>query len=93
MKYPRIALTGAALIAIAASAAFGEEEQDVALADVPAAVIAAAEREVPGFKAKEAEMEVEDGKTIYELEGKANGTEYEIEVSADGEVLEVEEDD
>ena len=92
MNNSRNALTGAALIVIAAPFALADDDQDVALADVPAAAIAAAEQKVAGFKAESAEMEVEDGRTVYELEGKANGTEYEIEVTAEGEVLEVEKD-
>ena len=37
-------------------------------------------------------IETEDGRSVYELQGKANDTEYEIEVTSDGEVIEVEED-
>ena len=70
-----------------------EGEEDVPLADVPAAVMQAAAGAVEGVKITEAEVEMEDGKKIYELEGTANGVEYEIEVSEDGEVLSVEEDD
>jgi len=87
-------LAGAGLgVCLAASWALWAQEQDVALADVPAAVIAAAEAAVEGLAITEAESEVEDGQTVYELEGTAGGAEYEIEVTADGEVLEVEVDD
>ena len=40
----------------------------------------------------EAEVEEEDGQTVYVLEGTADGKEYEIEVTADGKVLEVEQE-
>ncbi len=69
------------------------DEEHIPLADVPASVMEAAVAAVEGIKITEAEVEVEDGNKVYELEGKANGVEYEIEVSEDGTVLEVEEDD
>ncbi|MBT8098544.1 MAG: PepSY domain-containing protein [Gammaproteobacteria bacterium] len=73
------------------SAAWADKE--IPLSEVPDVVMQAALGAVDGIKFKEAEVEEEDGQTVYELEGKANGVEYEVEVSADGEVLEVEEDD
>ncbi len=75
------------------SSALWAQEEDVALADVPAAVIVAAEAAVEGLQITEAEVEVERGRTVYELEGTVGDEEYEIEVTADGEVLEVEVDD
>ncbi len=69
------------------------QEQSIPLADVPAAAIAAAEAAVEGLQITAAEVEVEDGQTVYELEGTVDGTEYEVEVTADGQVLEVETDD
>ena len=83
---------GFPLCVIAGSTLWAQEE-DVALADVPAAAIMAAEAAVAGLQITSAESEVEDGQTVYELEGTAGGAEYEIEVTADGEVLEVEVDD
>ena len=68
-------------------------DKEIPLSDVPDVVMQAAMAAVEGIKFKEAEVEEEDGQTVYELEGKANGIEYEVEVSADGKVLEVEEDD
>jgi hypothetical protein len=70
-----------------------EGEAEVALDQVPEAVMKAARAAVPGIVIEEAEREVENGVLVYELEGTANGKEYEIEVSADGKVLEIEEDD
>ncbi len=66
------------------------QEQSIPLADVPAAAIAAADAAVEGLQITSAEVEVERGQTVYELEGTVDGTEYEVEVSADGQVLEVE---
>lgn len=69
-----------------------EDEEEVSLDDVPEAVKAAAKGAVEGIALTEAEVEEEDGQTVYTLEGKANGKEYAIEVTADGKVLEVEEE-
>lgn len=70
-----------------------EKEEEVALSEVPAPAIAAAKGAVKGIVLVEAEVEKEDGQTVYELEGTANGKTYEIEVTAEGKVLEVEQDD
>ena len=88
-NHNRWAITGS--LVLAASIACADEEID--LSEVPTAAMEAAMAAVEGIRITEAEVEVEDGQTVYELEGKANGVEYEIEVSADGKVLEVEEDD
>ena len=53
----------------------------------------AAQQAVEGIKQTEAEVEEEDGCSVYEIEGMASGKEYEIEVAASGKVLEVEEED
>lgn len=71
----------------------GDDETDVALADVPQAVKDAATNAVPGLVLSEASRETEDGQEMYELEGTANGVEYEVEVTAAGVVKEVETDD
>jgi uncharacterized membrane protein YkoI len=67
-----------------------ESEKEIPLAQVPDAAIAAAKSAVDGIALKEAEVEDEDGQTIYILEGVAGGQEYEIEVTGEGKVLEVE---
>lgn len=66
-----------------------EDEQEIPLSDVPAEALQAAQGAVDGITLTEAEVEEEDGQTVYEIEGTADGTEYEIEVTADGKVLEV----
>jgi len=65
----------------------------VPLKQVPADVVRAAEKAVPGIVLTRAEREVEDGVVVYDLEGTAQGTPYEVEVTAQGKVLEIEEDD
>jgi len=70
-----------------------ETEKEVALSEVPEAVLTAAKGAVEGFVPIEAEIEEEDGKMWYELEGTADGKTYEIEVTKEGKVLEVEQED
>jgi hypothetical protein len=68
-----------------------EKEKEVPLSEVPADALKAAQGAVEGVTITEAEMEKEDGQTVYVFEGDANGKKYEIEVTAEGKVLEVEE--
>ena len=67
-----------------------EEEVVVALADVPRIVLEAAQAALPGVVLTEAEMEQEDGQTVYSLSGTLDGEDIEIEISATGQVLEIE---
>jgi preprotein translocase subunit SecD len=67
-------------------------EKEIPLAQVPNRAIQAAQNAVDGIALTEAEVEIEDGQTIYVLEGMAKGTEYEIEVTSAGKVLEVEQE-
>jgi uncharacterized membrane protein YkoI len=72
-----------------------DDDMEVALtlADVPEVVTAAAEAAVPGIELTEAELELEDGREVYELNGMKDGVEYEIDVTPEGVVVEVEQDD
>ena len=70
-----------------------DKETEVALSEVPETALSAAKGAVEGFVPTEAELEEEDGKLWYELEGTADGKVYEIEVTKDGKILEVEEED
>ncbi|MCZ6673527.1 MAG: hypothetical protein O7C75_11390 [Verrucomicrobia bacterium] len=65
------------------------EEKDIPLTEVPEAVLKTAKAEVPGIKLLEAEVEEENGVTVYELEGVKEGFEYELEISKDGKLLEL----
>ena len=90
--YIVIALALVCLVGCESLESMFENEKEIPLSDVPQPAIAAAEGAVEGIALTEAEMEEEDGQTVYVLEGEAAGKEYEIEVTADGEVLEVEEE-
>ena len=69
-----------------------EQEKEVPLSEVPPEALEAAQGAVDGVTITEAEMEKEDGQTVYVFEGEANGKEYEIEVTPEGKVLEVEDE-
>jgi hypothetical protein len=69
-------------------AAEDTKETAVAVADLPKVVSEAAIKALPGLVITEATVEVEDGVTIYDLEGKVGDVEYELEVNAAGKVLE-----
>lgn len=69
-----------------------EKEKEIPLSEVPPEALKAAQGAVDGVTITEAEMEKEDGETVYVFEGEANGKEYEIEVTPQGKVLEVEEE-
>ena len=69
-----------------------EQEKEVPLSEVPPEALKAAQGAVDGVTITEAEMEKEDGQTVYVFEGEANGKEYEIEVTPEGKVLEVEDE-
>jgi len=70
-----------------------DKDEAIALSKVPEPALDAAKAAVPGIVLTGAEVEEEDGQTIYDLTGMAEGKEYEIEVTAEGKVLEIEQDD
>jgi len=72
-----------------------DDEVEVSLDQVPAAVKATILKEAAGHKIEEIERETRGGRTVYEAEWKADGKEIEIKVAPDGTLLkkEVEDDD
>ena len=70
-----------------------EEEVAVAIADLPAAVRAAALAAVPGIELEEAEQETEAAGMHYCVHGTAAGVFYEVEIAPDGTLLSIEEGD
>jgi len=83
---PLIGLGVVGALAFAAWAAQEDEEQ-VTLDQVPAAVKATILKESAGGKITEIERETKDGKTVYEAEFLLNGNEIEIKVAPDGTLL------
>lgn len=70
-----------------------DNEMNVSIEDLPASVRKTAEAAVPGIVLSGAALDDEDGATIYEIHGTADGIAWCIEVSTDGKLIEVEEDD
>ena len=70
-----------------------DDEMNLSIEDLPASVRKTAEAAVPGIVLSGAALEDEDGATIYEIHGTADGIAWCIEVSTDGKLIEVEEDD
>jgi hypothetical protein len=66
-----------------------KKQKEVPLSYVPVMAAEAARQAVENITLMKAGVEKED-RTVYVLEGTADGKKYEIEVTADGKVLEVE---
>lgn len=83
------ALAALGLCVLAAPA--GAEEIDAK--DLPEAVVKAIQTAYPGATINEAEVETEDGKTVYEVEIVKDKKEIDLDIAADGTILEAEEED
>lgn len=70
-----------------------DSDVDVPIDEVPQAIKDAAVARLPGFVITEAEREVENGVTLYSLEGTVDGQSWEVEVGLDGTIIEVEQED
>lgn len=71
-----------------------DNEVDVPLSAVPANIISIVQNALPGITLTEAEKEVKNNVTVYELEGNLlTGEEYEIKITADGLLLKIELED
>lgn len=88
----RLMAAAAMTVAVGATVAYAEKEEEIPLSKVPTNVLAVAQRAVPGIKLTAAEVEKTRKGLVYELEGTLEGKDYEIEVSADGKILEIEQE-
>lgn len=70
-----------------------EKDEPIALAQVPAAVRATAEKALAGVVLKEAELKNENKKVLYEIKGEAGGKNFDILVRDDGTLIKVTPDD
>lgn len=77
-----------AALAFAASA--HAQDTKIELSAVPQNIMDTAMKEVPDFKAASANTEMEDGKTVYEVQGMAGDKKVEVDVMEDGTLDEVE---
>jgi hypothetical protein len=66
------------------------QEVEIALNQVPKAVMDAAKTKFPGADIKEASKETEDGKTVFELEMKHDGHNMDVTFKDDGTLVLVE---
>ena len=85
----RMMITASAA-ALMLGTAYAAEETKIDLSAVPAKVMETATKEANGFKASSANTEMEDGKTVYEIQGMAGGKTVEVDVKEDGTLDEVE---
>ena len=71
-----------------------DKEIDIPLSEVPADIINIVQNTLPGISLTDAEKEIKDGITVYELEGKLiNGEEYEIKINDAGTIIKIELED
>ena len=70
-----------------------DDAEEIAIKDLPKAVVDAVQKALPGGVIEEAEKEVEEGKVIYEVEVEVGKKEFEVEISPEGKTLEIEEED
>src|SRR5688500_20268550 len=96
-RSPLAALAAVALVGTPAVTLLAQRQDrakaDVALDQVPRAVLDAAEKEAPGIALDEAKRRDKKSVIIYKLEGTAGGREYEFKIDARGNVLDVEVED
>jgi len=90
-------MTAVIFFATAIVPVYGDDDHDgskiIPVKQVPALVMNAAKKAVPGIKITGAETEQNDDKSIYELKGNAAGKGYELKISSHGKILKAEEDD
>lgn len=68
------------------------DDDSIPLKDVPAAVIKTAKNAAKGIVIEEAEVEEENGVTVYEIKGTTKEFEFEMEITKDGKLLELEQE-
>ena len=61
--------------------------QKVALADLPAAIRATIDKEIPGAEIQKIDKEQEHGKVVYDVEATLKGKGVELDIASDGSVI------
>jgi len=84
-----LVLLGLLVLPSAWAAEKEEQGEKIALEDVPAAVLKAADNAVKGIVLCEAQKKTKGPQVIYEFVGMVDEKTWDIKVSADGKVLEV----
>ena len=83
-------LVALCVFAGALSAVAGADEEKVPLDKVPPAVTKAVRAKFPGATIKQAEKEVDDGKTIYEIGLEHAGSKIDVSLKEDGTIVSIE---
>lgn len=89
---PILFAAGLAVLASCALAPAKPDKADVPIADLPPAIVSAAEKAVPGVHLTEAKRRSRKATTFYKLAGNKDGKAYEMRINADGTVLKVEQE-
>ncbi len=82
----------AALAACASSRPLHSNSGSSQSGGVPASILAAAKSSVPGFAMTSYDTDTDNGRTVYNLDGTANGRQCEVKVDANGKVLKIDRD-
>jgi uncharacterized membrane protein YkoI len=71
-----------------------KNEHKIPVSEVPANISNVIQGALPGITLHKAKIEMENGLSVYELEGKlVNGNEYEMEIYESGTIIKIELDD
>ena len=92
MKHVTPKLIGVTTLALLFAMGGSAQEKKIKKSDMPAAVQKTADEQSKGATVKGYSTEVEDGKTIYEVELTVNGHSKDVSMSPEGAVVEVEEE-
>jgi uncharacterized membrane protein YkoI len=92
MKYTMLKLIGAVVLALVLAVGASAQEKKIKKSDLPPAVQKTADEQSKGATVKGYSTEVEDGKTLYEVELTVNGHSKDVSMSPEGAVVEVEEE-
>ncbi len=94
LNYIKINFVALLSIFILSACSEKDNEIDIPLSEIPAHIITIIQNTLPGITLTEAEKEIKDEITVYELEGKLlSGEEYEIKITETGTILKIELED
>jgi hypothetical protein len=92
MQHATRKVAGAVVLALLLAMGASAQEKKIKKSDLPAAVQKTADEQSKGATVKGYSTEVEDGKTLYEVELSVNGHSKDVSMSPEGAVVEVEEE-
>jgi uncharacterized membrane protein YkoI len=81
-------MTGVAALVLGMAVGAQAGEKEIAVDQLPAPVVAAAQQAYPGWKLEEAKMEKEEGVVVYEVELESGEQECELTITPEGAILE-----